>query len=408
MQNDTEENGAPRQERTGRLCWHLITSEYPPQRGGVGDYTRLLAAGLADSGDEVHVWCPAFPQPAPVTRGVVVHQQLGTFSPEDLRRVGTELEKFPGPRRLLVQWVPHGYGYRSMNVGFCWWLLQRAKRHGDRVELIVHEPFLRFRLRSLRQNAAALVHRLMTILLLRAANQVWMCIPGWEPQLRPFALGRRVRFEWLPIFSNILVANNPRRTLEIRQQYAANPSQLLVGHFGTFGATITDLLEPILLNLAEEYDRQVFLLMGDQSERYREELIRKHGRLANRVHATGKLPADELSSHLAACDILIQPYPDGVSSRRGSFMAGLSHGKPMITTAGEFTETLWSQVEGVFLAPSGDTRVFVEKVRRLDGSPAERLRAGAAARRLYEERFDSSHLIHTLRQAVTRDAECAY
>ena len=39
-------------------AWHLITCEYPPRTGGVSDYTRLVAEGLSEAGDEVHVWCP--------------------------------------------------------------------------------------------------------------------------------------------------------------------------------------------------------------------------------------------------------------------------------------------------------------------------------------------------------------
>jgi hypothetical protein len=27
------------------LRWHIITGEYPPQPGGVSDYTRLVARG---------------------------------------------------------------------------------------------------------------------------------------------------------------------------------------------------------------------------------------------------------------------------------------------------------------------------------------------------------------------------
>lgn len=386
-----------------KLCWHVITCEYPPQRGGVADYTQILAAGLAECGDEVHVWCPASTQSSPATRGVIVHRQLGAFSWKDLQRAGEELGRFPGPRRLTVQWVPHGYGWKSMNVAFCWWLFERARRHGDQVELVVHEPSLPFGKASLRQNAAALVHRLMTMLLLRAATRVWMSIPGWEPRLRPFAFGRDLAFQWLPIFSSIPIASNPSRILEARQRYAGGNGRLLIGHFGTFGPAITDLLEPILVKLSQDDAALVFLLMGDQSAQYRDRLIQKHPGLAARVHATGLLPAEELSCHLAACDLLIQPYPDGVSSRRTSFMAGLSHGKPIITTEGELTESLWRGQDGILLAAPGDSRDFVEKVKHLAGSAAERQRAGASARRLYEQRFATSHIITTLRRAAQNE-----
>jgi len=62
------------------MTWALITGEYPPQPGGVGDYTRLVAAGIASVGGEVHVWAPAVPEaPACTDPGVVVHRLPGHF-----------------------------------------------------------------------------------------------------------------------------------------------------------------------------------------------------------------------------------------------------------------------------------------------------------------------------------------
>ncbi len=40
------------------IDWQIVTGEYPPQPGGVSDYTRLVARGLAGAGDRVEVWAP--------------------------------------------------------------------------------------------------------------------------------------------------------------------------------------------------------------------------------------------------------------------------------------------------------------------------------------------------------------
>ena len=168
----------------GRVTtWHILTSEYPPDVGGVSDYTHHVAEGLARAGDQVHVWCPHRAKGAR-TPGVQVHDDLGAIGPADLRRLDRSLMEFPSPRRLLVQWVPHGFGYHSMNVWFCAWLATRAWR-GDRVELMVHEPFLEFGQGAVRHNVMACVHRLMTMILLCASRHVWMSIPAWESLLRP-------------------------------------------------------------------------------------------------------------------------------------------------------------------------------------------------------------------------------
>jgi glycosyltransferase involved in cell wall biosynthesis len=387
------------------VCWHIITSEYPPQAGGVSDYTYLVSAGLAGQGDEVHVWCPASSSIQPREDGVAVHRELGAITPADLRRVGRRLDQFPAPRRILVQWVPHGYGRRSMNVAFCWWLWNRAAGHGDRVEIMLHEPYLPFRAGSVRQNAAALVHRLMTILLLRAPERVWVSIPEWTRCWRPYALGRRVRFEWLPIPSSIRVADNPVGVQTARGRYAAKDS-VLAGHFGTYGWPITSLLEPVLMALAEDPGNITVLLMGIGSEQFREALVRKQPRLGGLFHATGALSPEDLSCHVAACDLLIQPYPDGVSSRRTSFMVGLSHGKPIVTTTGPLSEPFWEDTGALALAPAGDTNAFLNLVRRLQTDASERERMGRAAKALYHQRFDISHTITSLRRAAGAVEPC--
>jgi glycosyltransferase involved in cell wall biosynthesis len=405
MPNEVEEmavSGAP--QRSVSQCWHVIAGEYPPQMGGVSDYTQALAASLTGYGDEVHIWCPPCDQKIAETNGAVVHRELGTFSPADLSRVGKKLDEFPAPRRILVQWVPHGYGYRTMNLGFCWWLWKRAVRHRDDVELMVHEPNLPFRAGAWRQNAAALVHRLMTVVLLRAAKRVWISIPGWERRLRPYTLGRRMQFQWLPVPSNVPTVDDLAGVAEVRRRYAG-PQSVLIGHFGTYGTAIAALLKPILAALACDSADQTILLMGQRSLEFRQELAQLDPRLANLIQATGALPAGPLSCHLAACDLLIQPYPDGVSTRRGSFMAGISHGKAVVTTGGPLSEPLWNQTDAVALSPAGDTDAFLENVRRFRADASERRRVGQLARTLYRERFDLKHTVAALRQAASSDRE---
>jgi glycosyltransferase involved in cell wall biosynthesis len=377
---------------------HLITSEYPPQPGGVSDYTRMVAEGLAAAGDEVHIWCPPAQNGTAGAGGVVVHRELGRFAFSDLRRAGRLLDQFKGPRRLLVQWVPHGYGYRAMNLPFCVWLWNRAYRHHDRIELMVHEPFLSFGAGSRRQNVVAVVHRLMTIILLSAASRVWMTIPAWEKRLRPYALGRQMKFTWLPVASNIPVIDDAASVDAIRSR-CAGAKRSIVGHFGAYDRHVTDLLLSSVPPLLQNGNKSSMLLLGRGSELLREELIRRHPEIEDRLHATGELDAADLSIYVSACDVMLQPYIDGVSSRRTSVMVALAHGVPIVTTVGEFTESLWAESAAVSLAPAGDVTAFVNQTQALLTDETKRLRLSAAARTLYEERFDVKRIITTLREA---------
>ncbi len=388
------------------LLWHLITSEYPPQPGGVSDYTRLVANSLAAAGDEVHVWCPAAAEVRSEADGVTVHRDFGSFSGADLRRVSQLLDRFKAPRRLLVQWVPHGYGHHAMNLSFCWWLWRRARRRGDQVELMVHEPFLDFGSGSWRQSLVALVHRLMTIILLSAASRVWITIPAWEERWRPYALGRRKVFSWLPVVSNVPVVDDAGAIEAARSLYIAAEGSI-VGHFATYDRPNTNLLLATVAPLIGNGSKDVLLLLGRGSDQAREEIISRYPEMKHCVLATGALSAIDLSLHLRACDVMLQPYIDGVSTRRGSAMAALSHGLPIVTTSGRLTEPLWSQSKAVVLVPVENVTGLVEATRRLLPDVGGRRDLSLAAKALYEERFSIEVLIATLRGPAVNAAATA-
>lgn len=309
--------------------WHLLTGELA--RGGIGDYTRLLADALADAGREVHVWAP---DAARVTlRRAAVHGMSGV-GPAALRALDAALDRFPAPRRLLVQYAPQAWGMRGMNVPFCRWVLAR-RRAGDDVRVMFHEPFFPFGWQRPQRNLLAAVNRWMARLLLRASTRAYVSIDAWEKLLRPLA-PPGLEFTRLAIPSTIPFVDDPVRVAELRRTLSEEGRRPVFVHFGTYGELIRPMLLEALVFLTTRPDARI-LLLGENGPAFADTVRRHIPRLHEAVLAPGRLTAEEVSLHLQASDIAIQPYPDGADTRRTSLMACLANGVPTITTRGRFT-----------------------------------------------------------------------
>ena len=373
---------------------HLITCEYPPQLGGVSDFTRTIAERLAQSGRAVHVWAPGLAGTVIESCGVVVHRECGEFRSQDLRRIGLLLDADAPPRTLFLQWVPHGFGARAMNVRLCLWLRNRVLQDGDRLDVMVHEPFLPLRGSSLRAKIAGVVQRAMMASLLRAATVIWVSTTSWSSRLRVFARPH-AQFFRLPVPNAFPVDRDVSQVARVRAEVLGSATTV-VGHIGTYGTATFSLLADALTRIATARTQAAFLLLGRGSEAAKERLEREYPVLAGRLSASGVLSGEAMSHHLQACDVMIQPYPDGASCRRTSLMAALAHGLATVTTTGELTESIWAELDAVELVAAFDPETFADRACTLIDNPARRAILGRLAASMYNDHFSADRAMQLL------------
>ena len=148
------------------------------------------------------------------------------------------------------------------------------------------------------------------------------------------------------------------------------------------------------------------LLIGRGANRFRDSLLESNVDGEDRVAAAEDLPSKDVAAHLKACDLVVQPYPDGVSTRRSTAMAGLACGVPTVTNLGAhgidaFTPVLNPPQSAILGVGRIAQRAVVEDGRLVaaptcvlsltfdhrvtDGAPAADLLA-AVARRMNEKR----------------------
>ncbi|MCY1074474.1 glycosyltransferase [Archangium lansingense] len=378
------------------VSWHLLTGEFPPQPGGVSDYTWQVAEGLARAGCTVHVWAPGESRDSQAPEGVTVHWLPEGFGVRGLRRLERELERLPGPKRLVVQYVPHAFGYKAMNVPFALWL---ARRREDEMWMFFHEVCFPWGWKlPWRHNVLGAVTRVMAALTLARADRVFVSTLWWNRLLH--SPPRRVPIEWLPVPSN-LPTRPPASAVESRRaSLHPSPEAVLIGHLGTYGELITGLLEEVLPALLRKDARRRVVLAGRGSARFAEQLTRHHPELAGRVQALGGLPGDELAAALKACDVLVQPFPDGISTRRGSAMAGLGLGMPLVSNAGPATEPPWRDSGALALAPEATSAAVLEAAEALLSEPESWPALGRRAAEFYMENFSLAHTLDVLQDRV--------
>ena len=112
-----------------------------------------------------------------------------------------------------------------------------------------------------------------------------------------------------------------------------------------------------------------------------EGLIEELG-LTDRVLWTGYTTQPEVSANLMASDICVLPYRDGASFRRGSFMAALSHGLPIVSTRPRVDVPELRHGENILLVPPDAPVALAEAIARLAGDARLRRRLGEGAARL--------------------------
>ena len=278
-----------------------------------------------------------------------------------------------------------------MNVPFCAWL---ASLREAGVWIMFHEVALPWqRLNRLKANAGAVVTRLMANLLIARADRVFISIPSWAPMLRAMSPYWRGEAAWLPIPQ---MSRYPSRTHSAKKRARLGHVPLeakLIGHFGTFGSPIVPLLRLAVRQVMQADPKRLALFVGRGSEVFVRGFEDDPG-LRHRMTATGELPLPDIAAHLLACDVLIQPYPDGVSSRRTTIMAGLALGLPVVTNEGPLSERLW-RASGAVRVTSSPCH-FVEAVDEVLADPAQASQLGERGRDLYDRCFSLDRTVKTL------------
>lgn len=361
-------------------CWVILTGEYPPKIGGVAEYTASIARELALVGDEVHVWTPS---PCRQEELFSVHALPDFYGPASLWILDRALNRLPKSHRLFVQYVPHSFGFKALNVLFCLWILSRRTR--SHVWLMFHEV-------ASSQGIRRFVNPFMARCLVLAAERILITVPAWQNALTKHT-GLKKEATCLPVPSNLPTAIDAQDVARARQSMAPGPESVIFGYFGTCPPDLRESLKPVVIALLERLSHSIVVLIGTGSTDLANQLRDMYPEWKHRIISPGPLVGYEAAVHLSTCDVLLYPFSDGVSGRRTSLIAALALGLPIVTTQGWATEPFWQSSEAVVLVESLQTEALVAAALALATDPNRRQILSARARPLYNSRFSIEHTI---------------
>lgn len=308
-------------------------------------------------------------------------------------------EAAPGRRVVIIwQYVPHMYGRAGINLQVPNFLkLCRRQIGGSRTAfdleqwVIAHEITASLSWRP-RLALAAMAHRWQWAGLLKAADRVGVSTEAWINRWIPAGIRNSGSVFLAPSPSMIPVAelgsgvDIAQRSENWKRQQGVNPKAPMMLFFGSLGGPkqLDWVVESWKSSRKETGLETLLAVVGGKPELPLSQEER------NSFLPLGYLSSEAVSLALQAADLIALPFIDGVSERRTSFMAGISHGKTVLTTLGANTGPSLRNGNGSFFIGSdvrdkgGYIRKAVEALR--DENLLSKI--GNAARSAYADQMD--------------------
>lgn len=392
--------------RQGVLRVGLVSGEYPPDVGGVGDHTCRLAGELTARGHMVQVVTTAVhSRPgaggAGGPGGLPQPEVWRAISRWDWRILATlpRLARRGAWDVLHIQYQTGAYALHPAINLLPGWLARvhpgggagDGRRTGPpAVVTTFHDlrvPYLFPKAGALRQLAVRHLARASQGAIAAAAEDVRRLAEWTRPLPRPPAIAH------VPLGNSLDTPPPPDFDPGAwRARLGIPAGASLAGHFGFINRSkAVDALVGAVAQLAGEGRDLHLLMIGDPAGAsdptnavYLAEVRRQIGALglAGRVHWTGFGPPATVAGWLRCLDVAVLPFRDGASLRRTSILAAWSQGLPVVTTAPADAGI----GPAALVVPLADAATLAAAMRTLLDDPVRRRALGLAGAR-YATRF---------------------
>lgn len=348
----------------------IITGEYPPLEGGVGDFTHELGMALRADGHEVHILTSRMNdrQPSPVREDeITIYRDIYDWD----RSTYADITQWINTQAVDVVNIQYQAAAYQLRGGINFY--PRAQRRHLTAPIVVtyHDllpPYLFPKAGPLRQWSVRQLAQHADGVIVTNDDDYTTLTAAMEAKLPPTRL--------IPIGSNI--APQPPTGYDRTAWRAAHgiyPNDMLIGFFGFLNRSkgVETLIDALGQLVSTGLPAHLVFIGGrtgssdSTNARYADEvdaLIEKSS-LGAHVQRTGYATPAEVSAALLAVDVCAFPYRNGASLRHGTLHAALAHGNAIVTTTPQTPTPQLQDGKNVILIPPEDATALAAALRRL-------------------------------------------
>jgi len=355
---------------TLKVC--MVSGSYPPMKDGVGDYTQQLYDALRERlGDEISL----ITTETELSRDAQERGIWGIVRRWNCRALGTIIKTLSTIRPDVVHIQYPAKGYRKRPEINLLPLILQLTFPRVRVVSTIHE----FTNRSL-------LGKLRLLISIVFSDRVIIVDKWYARDIKKFWPFTARKLVHIPVGANIMPCHkhNGTEVKNWRERLGIAMEDFVMCFFGVIraGKGIELLLEAFRV-VHSRYPHTKLLFIGRIDETYFDRsikpIINEH-EFSSSILVTGSCPAEAVSQYFAISNICVLPFEDGVSTKRGSFMAALQHGLPIITTRGRFVPEGLMDRENVMLVDYGSSDGLADAIVELIEN--DELRTGLARKAL--------------------------
>ncbi|MCY4380997.1 MAG: hypothetical protein OXC40_05465 [Proteobacteria bacterium] len=407
------------------MQWHILTTSFPPYRGGLGFHSLHLAECLAQKGDQVTIWSAfdpdkklAIPKYVDSDRNkrVQYHHVAKEWNRQSLAYVAEQILKEKS--HVVIQYRPKAFSVASVRelISFSRSFKRMTRSNNSTayvyVNVIIHRaiehiprnldhPEQKRRKSTKGKNHSVswqliwmMAHDMIWQPIIQLLNLSGLVYSSQRVLVTSSRLARRLRvitlrtsIHTMPVSSPITHKATPAQVANLRQAFLGDRA-LIIGTYSSFKEPeVLKILAHVMVYLLKKNTNWLWLGFGRFAEPFFKFLASQHPDISDRMQNSGELDHRAISAHISVCDIMFQPYYHGVSTQRASAMTILDHALPLVTSLGKYTEKIWQTTGCAQLIKWNAPHSYISSLGVLGHNPNMRKNIGFVGKETYDQHF---------------------